>query len=329
MSAFPIRPDSGLQWLRSLFFEQAALGVQFFFVLSGFLITRIVLKEQSQDKGFDIRLFWVRRILRIWPVYCVVVALGSLLAAMGNPDFAMAHNRWALMLTFLENFDLMRLLQQNLPYGHIVSVLWSVSIEEQFYLVFPILLILVPRRFYAPVFLAIVAASLRFKIVQGGVPAIGFHTFYQVYELGIGCLLAVLFPRCPGWTSSIPAWLLMTPYLLSLALVLQPTVPFLLPWFFGLIVMDQAYCQQSWLQTRRIPLINSLGKMTYGIYCYHMIFALGVFNLMRLQGTMPHTLASFAFYVGTVSLMTVGFSAASYRWLERPCLRLKERMRPG
>lgn len=329
ISAFPIQPDSSLQGLKHFLFGQAVLGVQFFFVLSGFLITRIVLREQDQNNGFDIRLFWLRRILRIWPVYFLVAALAGLGAAFGWPALAMPHNQWPLILTFLENFDLLHLLEQGLPYGMIVSVLWSVSIEEQFYLVYPILLLLVPRRFYLPVFLAIVLASLRFKMLHEGGPGAGFHTLSQTYELAIGCLLAVLWPTPPPWSKTISPWLLLLPYILCLIQIVFPSwsIPYSLPWLFGLIVVDQAFCAQSWLQTRRIPLINPLGKVTYGIYCYHMIFALLIFHLMQARGTPPHTMASFALYLGTVSSLVIAFSLASYRWIERPCLRLKDRLR--
>lgn len=318
--AFPIGPDSSLQWFKHLLFEQGVRGVEFFFVLSGFLITRIVLREQTSEGGFHLKLFWLRRILRIWPVYFLVAAIGGM-AGLIWPALAMPHNRWLLILTFLENFDLLHLIQQGLSYGLIVSVLWSVSIEEQFYLFYPILLVMVSRRFYLPLFVAIVAASLRFKMLQSGPD---FHTLSRCYELGIGCLLAVLWPGQPAWFRKIPPWLLLLPYGLCF---LWSNNPALLPWLFGLIVLDQAYCERSWLQTRRFPLLNKLGKITYGIYSYHIIFALAVYHGMRWQGTPPHTLATFAFYVGAVSLLVVGFSFASYRWLEQPCLRLKERMR--
>lgn len=325
--AFPINPDSSLQGLKHLLFDQAVRGVEFFFVLSGFLITRIVLREQDGPAGFQLRLFWMRRILRIWPVYFLVTAVGGLAAATGWPAVAMPHNQWALILTFLENFDLLQLIQQGLPYGLIVSVLWSVSIEEQFYLFYPLLLVLVPRRFYLPLFLAIVLASLRFKMLASG-PAVGFHTFSRCYELGIGCVLALLWPRPPEWAGKIPSWLSLLPYGLCLLLVLGPGSPYWLPWLFAWIVFDQAYCQRSWLQTRRVPLLNALGKITYGIYSYHVIFALAVYHAMRWHGIPPHTLGTFAFYVAAVSLLVVGFSLASYRWMERPLLRWKERMRP-
>ena len=329
--AFPIGPDSSLQWLKRLLFEQAALGVQFFFVLSGFLITRIVLREQRREKGFDLRLFWLRRVLRIWPVYFLVVALGGLAAATGWAAVAMPYNQWGLLLTFLENFDLLHLLKQGLPYGHIFSVLWSVSIEEQFYLIYPILLMLVPRRFYLMLFSSIILASLRYKVLHSAGPEVGFHTFSQCYELAIGCLLALLTPQPPKWCTSLSPWFLLVPYGLALGQILRPEwpwIPYSLPWLFGLIVLDQAFCQRSWLQTRRIPLVNWLGKFTYGIYSYHMVFALLVFHLMELQGTKPHTLVTYVFYVTAVSLCAVCFSLASYRWLERPCLRLKDRLRP-
>lgn len=83
------------------------------------------------------------------------------------------------------------------------------------------------------------------------------------------------------------------------------------------MLADQAYCERSWLQTQRIPLLNALGKITYGIY-----------SLDALAGYSTAYPGNFRFYVVAVSLLVIVCSLASYRWMERPLLRWKEQMRP-
>ena len=303
-------------WVEDTFFRQAGLGVQFFFVLSGFLITRIALTQMDSPQGFSLKRFWIRRILRIWPVYFLVVGVAALLAYGAGPLFNMFYNNWALMLCFLKNFDLLALLPKQHAPGFIVSVLWSVSIEEQFYLLYPLLLVLVPRRFYAWLFGSVVLAAGCYKLAnQISDPlAVQFHTFSACYELGIGCLLALAVHK------SQPRRLTVLPYL-ALLLPLPPEWWLLLrPLLFAAIICDQAFCSGSWLQTRFVPGLNGLGKVTYGLYSYHMIVCMLLYQFLHAHGLEPQGPAQFLLYLMSLLSLSIGLSWMSYRWIELPIL---------
>ena len=314
----------GGDWTKQVLFGQARLGVQFFFVLSGFLITTIALQEAK----IDIRRFWLRRILRIWPVYFLVVAVGFLASLTPWPIYAMDNNNWALLLCFLENFDIIPLFRDNIPFGYIVSVLWSVSIEEQFYFIYPILLALLPRRFYLPFFSLIVAGALCYRLHPAVEPfSKQFGSLAACYELGLGCLLAMAFRPIPRPT--LPRPLLLVPYALLLASILwnhqSATLDLGRPLLFCMILFDQAFCPQSWLQTRFIPGLNSLGKITYGIYAYHIGLAILINQIMASYSKAPRTVPLFLLYLLLVSLCTVAISSLSYRFMERPLMGLAPR----
>lgn len=109
-------------------FLQGHFGVDIFFVISGFLITSLLLKERHTSEGISLRGFYIRRAFRILPAYAIVLLLGLLV--LGRE--ANAGNAWANLL-FVNNFFPFR--EQYLPWT------WSLAIEEQFYLVFPVVLI--------------------------------------------------------------------------------------------------------------------------------------------------------------------------------------------
>ena len=121
--------------------KSGAAGVDLFFALSAFLITVLLLRERQQTGGISLRLFYLRRILRIWPLYFVVIAVAVVLAHTVAEQIL----PWyyvAGYLLFVGNWV-------HAVFGHpqsICSPLWTVSIEEQFYLVWPLLMKMLGRR---------------------------------------------------------------------------------------------------------------------------------------------------------------------------------------
>ncbi|MES1222292.1 MAG: acyltransferase, partial [Bacteroidota bacterium] len=114
-------------------FENGNLGVNFFFVLSGYLITYLLIAEKNANGVVNIPKFWMRRILRIWPLYFLCVFLGFVaipyvlqLAGKPQPPTASAIS----YITFTSNFDYIK---HGYPGSTVLEVLWSIAVEEQFY----------------------------------------------------------------------------------------------------------------------------------------------------------------------------------------------------
>ncbi len=132
---------------RALFLH-AELGVRVFFVISGFLITSLLLKERSQPGGISLRLFYIRRALRILPAFCLFIGCVALLSIFGvTPVPAWL---WLYVLTYTVNFA------PTMPW--VLGHLWSLSVEEQFYLLWPLVVrVARPRTCAAVAVLAIFA----------------------------------------------------------------------------------------------------------------------------------------------------------------------------
>ena len=164
-------------------FANGFLGVNFFFVLSGCLITYLLIKEKQRVRSIHIGHFWMRRILRIWPLYFACVFYGFIILpytkilAGGQP--AETANPW-YYLGFISNFDYIR---HGLPDSKSLGVLWSVAIEEQFYLAWPVILSLFAvKKFWIPL-TTILLGSLVFRALYD-VPIL-----HEMHTLSCICLL--------------------------------------------------------------------------------------------------------------------------------------------
>ncbi len=175
--SFVFWPD----WLLPI---SGSTGVDLFFVISGFLITLLLLRERARTGRISLAAFWVRRALRILPAFLTYLAVVALLAAMHIVQ--VTGKDWAYALTYTVNFH------TGPPwiFGH----LWSLSIEEHFYLIWPVLLMwLGPRR--ATVFLVavlVLSPALRFAMWYrwGESALMNKTTPFRLDALAAGCLLA-------------------------------------------------------------------------------------------------------------------------------------------
>jgi peptidoglycan/LPS O-acetylase OafA/YrhL len=176
-------------------------GVDLFFVLSGFLITGILVESKNQANYF--KNFYARRVLRIWPLYYALViftflVLPTIRPSLTNTIFERSHP-WQSYLFLLQNltaigekgFDTLR-------------VTWSLAIEEQFYLVWPLIVWLVPRRSLKSLALSAVLLSmaLRWSTLVGLIPSINIYTntLTRLDGLGLGAFLAIWIPEAEART---------------------------------------------------------------------------------------------------------------------------------
>src|SRR5882672_10627261 len=130
------------------------IGVQLFFVLSGYLITSILLQERSQSLGAYLKRFYWRRSLRIFPLYYLylLVLLGTYLALKIPPAFS---DQWIYLFTYTYN---VRQVLPNYDGSQLLIHLWSLSVEEQFYLIWPLLVFVFAAHRFRTLLIALVVA---------------------------------------------------------------------------------------------------------------------------------------------------------------------------
>ena len=142
-------------------------GVSLFFVLSGFLITYLLIKEFKINKRINLLHFYIRRTLRIWPLFYLVVLYALFVYPLICLFLNLNHDQNGnilMNLIFLNNFDLLTLTENgNIGFNQQLQITWSVAIEEQFYLIWPLIFILMARtKKYFVVFFSLFLMSLFF-----------------------------------------------------------------------------------------------------------------------------------------------------------------------
>jgi len=266
-------------------FGRGYVGVDFFFVLSGFLITTLLLRERAEKGRFDLRAFYWRRVLRIVPVYYLVVTVAGLYAVLRG-DGAQAAELLPYYYLFLSNF-----LIGDVTF---LTVTWSLSMEEQYYLIWPLLLLLLPPRWLVPALVCLVALNL--AAVLGALTPLGIRSMtmgpllfkmpWTTYSpLLMGSLAAILLHR-QAWFDRIAPLLAPrpVPWLLFVALggLLAAHASPLTGWpnllmhsLMTLILMSLVVREDNGMRgLLTLKPIARIGQISYGIYLYHL-FALG------------------------------------------------------
>jgi peptidoglycan/LPS O-acetylase OafA/YrhL len=300
-------------------------GVDIFFVLSGFLITGIIQREL--DEGcFTVRRFYERRIRRILPALLVMmlaataVAVAVLLPAdlIGYGRSAIASLAFTANIYFWRDTDYFSRLAEEKPLLHI----WSLGVEEQFYIVFPILMLALQRRPRVAFTVVIVstavslAAAILAKKIGAAVPA-----FYllptRAWELGIGAAIAL----APGWriADSTASALLAVGAAIMILFGLWNPIPalnaFMLPTISAvagtalLIVLGRD--AGSWVnRCLASPVLAGIGLISYSLYLWHWpVLVFSRYYLVRDLSAAETVLA--------IALM-FGLAFLSWRFVERP-----------
>jgi peptidoglycan/LPS O-acetylase OafA/YrhL len=321
------------------------VGVDLFFALSGLLITGILLDSKGQPDYF--RRFYVRRVFRILPIYYAYLILFfhvfPLLAhASGRLDtFLYGRGDEAWYWIYLSNWR-----DAALQNGHLRHF-WSLSIEEQFYIVWPLVVYLVSPRIlkYVCIGFAICSTALRLAAAHAGVPAYFLYqtTPFRLEGLALGALLAlavrdaILHKRVATvirWTWPVAAVVLVSIAIRSGPNFLDPLMATygyagvaVLCWalvFWGTL---QAGTERIFARFLRTSWLVQFGKYSYGLYVWHMLF--GGFvrageEFARRQWGLSWSLLPVALVVGIG--VSYGVALLSWRLIEEPCARLKERV---
>jgi peptidoglycan/LPS O-acetylase OafA/YrhL len=301
-----------------------AFGVDLFFLLSAYLITSLLLRERQATGRIDLRSFYLRRILRIWPLYFFALAI--------TPIWSHFQPTTGMPIRYLVAYLLLAGNWMTAIYGpppSFMSILWSVSVEEQFYLCWPVLLKATSRKAMAWVAGVLVGTAwiTRISLARGTLNAytVWPNTLARLDAIGFGILLAAAYgAELPNWkfhrracllAVGLAAWLLAGHYAgpTSVYTILGYPVMTL-----GSIAIFLAFAGAQ-IQSRTLVY---LGKISYGLYVYHVL-SLTVVRLL-FGGKMGH-LVWFSTATGLALLFTTVLAALSYAFLESPFLNLKKR----
>jgi peptidoglycan/LPS O-acetylase OafA/YrhL len=309
----------------NLFFPGGYLGVDLFFVLSGYLITSLLVRERDVTGRIDLGKFYMRRALRILPPLGLGLAFAALFPVNGT--FA----PWSLgalaevatpVLLFFANFvdpDQLDVMHHT----------WSLSVEEQFYLVWPVVFALLrfsPKPLLIALAALVVAGPvLRIGLLEAGVELEWVYRAIRPGGLALGCIAALIAWRPPGWLAA------MSLGAICVALVLAPR-----DWMIGVgltlfsllaavTIKGVATAPRGFWLKRLLahPVLVWAGRRSYGAYVYHFPIVAALLLYKERQG-LP-----LAALMAVLVLATFAVAELSYRFVEAPIMKLKRRFQPA
>ncbi|MBK6837689.1 MAG: acyltransferase [Bacteroidetes bacterium] len=327
-------------FIKITLFGNGNIGVNAFFVLSGFLITYLLIEEKKINGQVSPPKFWIRRILRIWPLYYFCVLFGFVLFPFLKQMFGQTANESAnpiYYLTFLANFDI---IHHGLPDSSTLGLLWSIAIEEQFYFLWPIVIYSFPvNRLWIP-FVTIILSSLIFRAFNPVPVVYEIHTLSAISDMTIGAVAAWLIHTSSGFREFVKNltkpniafiyFLFIVIYLFRLPLLKEI---FAIRIFDRLIVsivlvfilLEQTYSENSFFKLSNLKTISGLGVITYGLYCFHFVGILIALTITRLFGINNHLWQVLVLETILGLAITIGISKLSYVYFEKYFLNLKEK----
>jgi peptidoglycan/LPS O-acetylase OafA/YrhL len=344
-------------WSDFPLFHKGPFAVEFFFVLSGFLITYLLFKEDAKSGTIDIKKFYVRRILRIWPLYYIIVILGIFVLPFLVSQFHLQYDKSMPITPYLWLYIAMLPNLATILFGsNFMYPLWSIGVEEQFYL------------FWAPVFRSfknnlpaflvgvIIVRHLFYFLEYAGVLVktddpfifgLSTHQLYWFFEtqmfecMAVGALGAyyiyhhgeklkdsfVFSTSFQIFIYSALLFLLLIDFEAFKTNVIANTIinnSFLHSLIFLPILLNVSLNTNS-IFTFKNRILEFLGEISYGIYMYHTILIQvglgGLKNVIRNLHPILSTVFIYCFFTG----LTVLVAYCSYRFIEKPLLHLKDR----
>ncbi|HTI89500.1 MAG TPA: acyltransferase [Puia sp.] len=297
-------------------------GVTCFFTLSGFLITTLLLKEKKRDNSINLRKFYIRRILRIWPLYFMILLIGRLIFIKYPQEGEQASNFY-FYLFFVGNL--------GYSLGHAiwtVNVLWSVGVEEQFYAIWPFFI----RTKH------ILRSIIVFIVAYLGIKLYGKHLGAWQDDLisntrldcmAIGGLFA--YANFKGWSrldlfysrnAQIAVWIIFASAFIRRFHIITFFDHEIFSIIVGIIILNVS-CNPATLFSLENRILNYLGKISYGIYAYHMLIILGWRGIFV---TDHPSNPGIAFFLPFILLgITILLAHVSYFYFEKRFLEIKHR----
>lgn len=321
-------------------------GVSIFFVLSGFLITFLLLTEKKKQGRINIPYFYVRRLLRIWPLYYAVIIFAVtifpiLKARLGDPDDLGINQVYYYL--FLSNFDAIHIISRFGVIPQMMSgVTWSVSVEEQFYLVWPLLFTITPKKFYKGIFFLVIIICILFRVSNNdNKTVLYYHSLSVCGDLAVGGLsayYAFTSQKFKDFFKNLSTTAILSTYFLGFtwlmfgdmhvsSVYLNPYIRLISTLFFAFIILEQNYSDKSFYKFSNSRLLSFWGKYTYGLYMLHAV-ALWISTIILAKGfsiTNPDLFLPSIVRNIIGFFIALGLSYVSYEYFEKRILLFKDK----
>lgn len=342
---FKLRVGLRNHWRNPFVFEAGGMGVDFFFVLSGFLITTLLLKELEKTNKISISKFYMRRILRIWPLYYFIIILCYFIIPYfpafyisGYSEGIHQHFWGKLIYSFFFMPNVALAFFKEIPYA---APIWSVGVEEQFYLFWPLLLLIFPRKLSSIIsfIIAFIVAKVILVIFNSlfVTDPVSFEKIKELFVatrmecMGIGALGAWIIYKKQRLGDilknniSLVVALLTLPIIIVFAKRLFELHHIIFSVLFLIVIVNGATNSRTPIQLEN-KLFLMLGNISYGLYLWHSICIGFLINFLRKNEWFYSEEIGFnvVLYIG-IFLLSIFVAWLSYTYLETPFLKLKSK----
>jgi peptidoglycan/LPS O-acetylase OafA/YrhL len=327
--------------------EGGETGVDFFFVLSGFLISYLFIKEQNSTGTIDGKKYFLRRALRIWPLYFLAIVIAFAGVYVSNATATDSGDGYKpnllTLLTFTENYRM--IFTDSFPDGAPLRVLWSVCVEEHFYILWLLLFTFIKPKYIPKAIIILWIIGFLYRIVfyilypdktvydpdlfskmdyfcSGGLAA---HFFSNRSEQA-----ALVINKIPGYirngfTLLMIAAFFFFQFFIDVSREGAIVFPIISAALFGMLIFVTV-SSGSFINKNYKGIFSKLGKISYGLYVYHTVVITILTKLaLRYQFAFTENKFVYAAFCITCLAVSVLISIGSYQYFEKYFLKKKPR----
>ena len=311
------------------------LGVPFFFSLSSFLITYRLLIEREKKGNIRLFNFYKNRILRIWPAYFIILIICFVMLPLAASVLHSKAPTLPHFLPFIFFYVNFYIIENGESFTFALAILWSISIEEQFYFIWGIIMKFISGKIIGILisllfFLSIVFSYYYLSIHPGASNNLAIHSLFILQNFCAGALAAFLFfqksvfvlPNAvKQFAYIIPYFILPLCYLFTKDFIVFNIIK---SFCYGAILYDQSFNEERLFNSGKSAIINYLGEISYGLYLYHAV----IIVLLQTQfhffdaAVHPSVLQNILQDIIALSI-TIFISHLSYKYIESKFLALK------
>lgn len=313
------------------FIRNFGIGVDIFFLLSGFLITYILLEEKKRYNKISIGKFMIRRALRIWPLYFLLIAAAPFFVHITNSP----QPNYLANVFFLGNFDTIHSQTWGYPFAHF----WSICIEEHFYLVWPFIIAFIPKKRLIQTFIIVILISISFRLIFAMTHSFSWFTLYantlsRIDVLVIGAIGAYFYSEKP-FTLKLSRFVRYTLLIsILISLFIEPVVLWdtlfmasFKKYFYisiiAVLLLDFNFNPYFKHVFKPGSIFHYFGKVSYGIYMYGNVILLIIIKKMLIKWGISNIYIFFSL----IFFLSILIPVVSYELYEKHFLKLARKFR--